>query len=98
MVANSLLWCQSDCPPQEDLGDSSHCSELYPSPSCCKDCCEQSEGGTDLPPGATAAQTWHKGGGAESALHAAWMYASDLDENHWIVKLNFKNTFNSAQG
>ena len=63
MVANSLLWCQSDCPPQEDLGDSSHCSELYPSPSCCKDCCEQSEGGTDLPPGTTAAQTWHKGGG-----------------------------------
>ena len=38
------------------------------------------------------------GGGAESALHAAWMYAGDLDENHWIMKLNFKNTFNSAQG
>ena len=64
-VANSLLyfWCQSDCPPQKEWGDSSHCSELYPLPSCCEDCCEQSEVGSDLPLGTTAAQACHQGGG-----------------------------------
>ena len=33
--------------------------------------------------------------GAEAAVHATGMYASDLDDNHWIMKLDFKNDFNS---
>ena len=37
------------------------------------------------------------GGGAEAAVHATWMYAGDLDDNHWIVKLDFKNVFNSLR-
>ena len=36
-------------------------------------------------------------GGAEAAVHTARMYAGDLDDNHWIVKLDFKNTFNSLR-
>ena len=36
-------------------------------------------------------------GGAEAAVHAARMYAGDLDDNHWIVKLDFKNAFNSLR-
>ena len=34
-------------------------------------------------------------GGAEAAVQAPRLYASDLDDHHWIVKLDFKNTFNS---
>ena len=36
-------------------------------------------------------------GGAEAAVHAARMYVSDLDDNHWIVKLDFRNAFNSLR-
>ena len=36
-------------------------------------------------------------GGAEAAVHAARMYAGDRDDNHWIVKLDFKNAFNSLR-
>ena len=36
-------------------------------------------------------------GGAEAAVHAARLYAGDLDDNHWIVKLDFKNAFNSLR-
>ena len=36
-------------------------------------------------------------GGAEAAVHAARMFVSDLDDNHWIVKLDFKNAFNSLR-
>ena len=36
-------------------------------------------------------------GGAEAAVHAARMYAGDLDDNHWIVKLDFRNAFNSLR-
>ena len=35
--------------------------------------------------------------GAETAVHAARMYAGDLDDNHWITKLDFKNDFNSLR-
>ena len=33
-------------------------------------------------------------GGAEAAVHAARMYAGDLDDHHWIGKLGLKNAFN----
>ena len=33
-------------------------------------------------------------GGAEVVVHAARMYAGDLDEHHWVGKLDFKNAFN----
>ena len=94
-----LLWHQPDCPAQEGWGDSPHCNELYSPPSCCKDYCKQGEGATDLPCGTTAVWVWHQGGGggAEAAVHATWMYAGDLDDNHWIVKLDFKNVFNSLR-
>ena len=36
-------------------------------------------------------------GGAEAAVHATQMYAGDLDDNHWIVKLDFNNAFNSLR-
>ena len=36
-------------------------------------------------------------GGAEAAVHAARMYAGDIDEHHYIVKLDFKNAFNSLR-
>ena len=36
-------------------------------------------------------------GGAEAAVHAARMYAGDLDDNHWIVKLDFRSAFNSLR-
>lgn len=56
----------------------------------------QSEGGTDIPPGTTA-QVWHQGG-CRSSSPLTRMYAGNLDDNHWIVKLDFKNTSNSVQG
>ena len=34
-------------------------------------------------------------GGAEAALHAAWLYLQDLDPLKVVVKLDFRNTFNA---